>query len=142
MKFTNWILLGLLLSGQAFAEESITIVGLDQNKTEFSKEDSRKMIQEVNQFNLDILFVGMTAPKQEKWVASNKSNLNATIIVSIGAVFDFYAGTVKRSSSFWIKIGLEWLPRLIKEPKRLWYRNFVSSPMFLWYLLRTKITNI
>ena len=111
-------------------------------KTEFSKEDSRKMIQEVNQFNPDILFVGMTAPKQEKWVALNKSNLNTTIIVSIGAVFDFYAGTVQRSSSFWIKIGLEWLPRLIKEPKRLWYRNFVSSPKFLWYLIKTKIANI
>ncbi|MDG1398534.1 MAG: WecB/TagA/CpsF family glycosyltransferase [Polaribacter sp.] len=111
-------------------------------KTEFSKEDSRKMIHEVNQFNTDILFVGMTAPKQEKWVALNKSNLDATIIVSIGAVFDFYAGTVQRSSSFWIKMGLEWLPRLIKEPKRLWHRNFVSTPKFLWYLIKTKIANI
>lgn len=108
-------------------------------KPKFSEADSNKMIEEVNSFNPDILFVGMTAPKQEKWVALHKSKLEATITVSIGAVFDFYAGTVERSAPFWINIGLEWLPRLIKEPKRLWRRNFVSSPMFLWYLLKTKI---
>lgn len=110
-------------------------------KPEFSEEDSKKMISEVNDFNPDILFVGMTAPKQEKWVASNHENLNTTIVVSIGAVFDFYAGTVQRSSPFWINLGLEWLPRLLKEPKRLWRRNLVSTPMFLWYLLKAKIIN-
>lgn len=110
-------------------------------KSEFSKADSSKMIKEVNNFNPHILFVGMTAPKQEKWVAAHKNELNATITVSIGAVFDFYAGTVKRSGSFWVNIGLEWLPRLLGEPKRLWYRNFVSTPLFLWYLLKTKIVN-
>ena len=107
-------------------------------KAEFSEEDSKKMIGEVNHFKPDILFVGMTAPKQEKWVALNKESLEATVVVSIGAVFDFYAGTIERSSPFWINIGLEWLPRLLKEPKRLWRRNFVSSPLFLWYLLKAK----
>ncbi|WP_298782535.1 WecB/TagA/CpsF family glycosyltransferase [uncultured Polaribacter sp.] len=107
-------------------------------KSVFSEEDTSKMISKVNDFEPDILFVGMTAPKQEKWVASNKDKLKATITVSIGAVFDFYAGTVERSSPFWIKIGLEWLPRLIKEPKRLWRRNFVSTPLFLWFLFKAK----
>ena len=110
-------------------------------KAEFSESDSEKMISEVNNFKPDVLFVGMTAPKQEKWVTLNKENLNATITVSIGAVFDFYAGTVERSSPFWINIGLEWLPRLLKEPKRLWRRNFVSTPLFLWYLLKAKFVN-
>jgi N-acetylglucosaminyldiphosphoundecaprenol N-acetyl-beta-D-mannosaminyltransferase len=110
-------------------------------KAVFSKDDSQKMIDEVNAFTPDILFVGMTAPKQEKWLTSNKDKLNITIAVSIGAVFDFYAGTVKRSSPFWIKLGLEWLPRLIQEPKRLWYRNFVSTPLFLWYMFKAKIVN-
>ena len=107
-------------------------------KNEFSTEDSLAMIEATNNFNPDILFVGMTAPKQEKWVEANKANLNATIITSIGAVFDFYAGTIKRSSPFWIKLGLEWLPRLIQEPKRLWKRNFISTPLFLWYLAKSK----
>jgi N-acetylglucosaminyldiphosphoundecaprenol N-acetyl-beta-D-mannosaminyltransferase len=81
----------------------------------------------------------MTAPKQERWVHDNRGNLNAPLICCIGAVFDFYAGTVKRSGQFWINAGLEWLPRLIREPKRLWRRNFVSTPLFLWYVFREKI---
>ena len=106
-------------------------------KPEFSSEDSKAMINAVNAFDPDFLFVGMTAPKQEKWVAANKIDLSATVIVSIGAVFDFYAGTVKRSSPFWIKIGLEWLPRFLKEPRRLWRRNVISTPLFLWHLLKS-----
>lgn len=106
-------------------------------KQEFSSEDSMAMINAVNTFKPDILFVGMTAPKQEKWVAAHKDKLSATVITSIGAVFDFYAGTVKRPSPFWIRLGLEWLPRFLKEPKRLWRRNLVSTPLFLWHLLKS-----
>ena len=96
------------------------------------------MIAAVNKCKPDILFVGMTAPKQEKWVHTNNTFLDVKVITCIGAVFDFYAGTVKRSSPFWIKLGLEWLPRLLREPKRLWKRNFVSTPLFLWDLLKAK----
>jgi N-acetylglucosaminyldiphosphoundecaprenol N-acetyl-beta-D-mannosaminyltransferase len=106
-------------------------------KSEFSAADTNAMIGAVNNFKPDFLFVGMTAPKQEKWVFANKDLLDAKVITSIGAVFDFYAGTVKRSSPFWIKIGLEWLPRLVREPKRLWKRNFISTPLFLWDLLKS-----
>lgn len=105
----------------------------------FSELDSKEMIRKVNDFNPTYLFVGMTAPKQEKWVYQFQKRLHTEVIVSIGAVFDFYAGTVERSSAFWINLGLEWLPRLIKEPKRLWKRNFVSTPLFLWYLMKAKI---
>ncbi len=107
-------------------------------KIEFSEKDNNAMLTAINRFQPDILFVGMTAPKQEKWVHANKDNIQANVIASIGAVFDFYAGTVKRSSPFWIKLGLEWLPRLIREPKRLWKRNFVSTPLFLFYILKEK----
>ena len=107
-------------------------------KPEFTAEDTNKMLKAVNAFKPKILFVGMTAPKQEKWVFDNKDQLEPNIVTSIGAVFDFYAGTVKRSSPFWIKLGLEWLPRLVREPKRLWKRNFVSTPLFLCDLFKTK----
>ncbi|MBU4184796.1 MAG: WecB/TagA/CpsF family glycosyltransferase [Proteobacteria bacterium] len=60
-------------------------------------------------------------------------------MAAIGAVFDFYAGTKKRSSDFWITIGLEWLPRLLKEPKRLWERNLKSTPIFLWWMLKAEV---
>jgi N-acetylglucosaminyldiphosphoundecaprenol N-acetyl-beta-D-mannosaminyltransferase len=97
----------------------------------FSKEDNQEIINKVNSFHPDVLFVGMTAPKQEKWLFEHKEQLNFTIASSIGAVFDFYAGTVERPSQFWINIHLEWLPRLLKEPKRLWRRNFISTPLFV-----------
>lgn len=111
-------------------------------KSEFSQKDTDQMINNINAFRPDILFVGMTAPKQEKWVFANKNHINARIIASIGAVFDFYAGTVKRSGHIWIKFGLEWLPRLMREPKRLWKRNFISTPLFLFELIKEKLINI
>jgi len=109
-----------------------------QYKEIFSEEESGEMIEVVNRFSPDVLFVGMTAPKQEKWVFENRTKLNVPLICSVGAVFDFYAGTVKRSGRFWIKLGLEWLPRLLREPRRLWKRNFVSTPLFLWFLIIEK----
>ncbi len=108
-------------------------------KKEFSKEDNTLMHQQVNVCKPDVLFVGMTAPKQEKWAFQNQNEINASIICSIGAVFDFYAGTVKRSSDFWIKIGLEWFPRFLKEPRRLAERNLVSTPKFIFEVLSFKI---
>jgi len=100
-------------------------------KPEFSQEENEEIISKVNTFDPDVLFVGMTAPKQEKWLNAHKDEMNFKIASSIGAVFDFYAGTVQRPSQFWLDLHLEWLPRLLKEPKRLWRRNFVSTPLFL-----------
>ncbi len=108
-------------------------------KAVFSEEESTMMLSKVAEFNPDVLFVGMTAPKQEKWVHLHKKEIQADVICSIGAVFDFYAGTVKRPSAFWIKLGLEWLPRLLKEPKRLFKRNFVSTPRFLYFVFLQKL---
>jgi N-acetylglucosaminyldiphosphoundecaprenol N-acetyl-beta-D-mannosaminyltransferase len=108
-------------------------------KASFNDEDTNAMIKAVNDFNPNFLFVGMTAPKQEKWVYQNKDRLNSKVIASVGAVFDFYAGTIKRPNKIWIKLGLEWFPRFLKEPKRLWKRNFVSTPLFLWEICKVKI---
>lgn len=108
-------------------------------KAVFSDEDSKLMCDSVNLSSPDVLFVGMTAPKQEKWVYKYKNQLEVRNICAIGAVFDFYAGNIKRSSSFWINLGLEWLPRLVKEPRRLFYRNFVSTPKFILEILSLKI---
>lgn len=100
-------------------------------KLEFTDTENATIFNKVNEFNPDVLFVGMTAPKQEKWLYAHKEKMNFKIASPIGAVFDFYAGTVQRSSQLWINLHLEWLPRLLKEPKRLWKRNFVSTPLFL-----------
>lgn len=108
----------------------------------FTKEEDQLMVTAINEFNPDILFVGMTAPKQEKWVIKNKDNLEVSIIASIGAVFDFYSGTIKRPNSFWINSGFEWLIRLLGEPKRLWRRTLISTPKFVILIVVHKIKAI
>ncbi len=107
-------------------------------KPEFNVLENEEMITAVNNFKPDVLFIGMTAPKQEKWAVANKSALDAKIICTIGAVFDFYAGTVKRPHQLWINLGLEWLVRLLKEPKRLWRRYVYYGPVFIWKMLQAK----
>jgi len=108
-------------------------------KPGFSEQENAEMIAAVNAFKPDVLFVGMTAPKQEKWVHEHKHDLHAHIICSIGAVFDFYAGTVKRPSPFWINLGLEWFIRLCKEPKRMWKRYLYYGPIFAFALINEKV---
>ena len=108
-------------------------------KNVFSDDESLEICQKVNLFNSDVLFVGMTAPKQEKWVYKYKDHLKTKNICCVGAVFDFYAENLKRSSPFWIKLGLEWFPRFLKEPIRLFKRNFVSTPKFILEVLSFKL---
>lgn len=110
-------------------------------KAEFTAEEDAEMIAAVNNFNPDVLFIGMTAPKQEKWAHKYKDELEATIICPIGAVFDFYAETIARPSEFWINLGLEWLVRLAKEPKRMSKRYLYYGPAFVFELFKAKLTH-
>lgn len=111
-------------------------------RQEFSLEETTQMIAEINKKKPDILFVGMTAPKQEIWSYKNRDKIDAKVICCIGAVFDFYAGTVKRAPKWMINLYLEWLYRLLREPKRMWKRYLVYSLLFFWdlflYLTRIK----
>ena len=107
-------------------------------KNNFTDDDNQIMINQVNDFKPDVLFIGMTAPKQEKWAYQHKESLDAKIICSIGAVFDFYAGTVKRPHKFWINLGLEWFIRLLKEPKRMSRRYLYYGPVFIKLILEQK----
>jgi N-acetylglucosaminyldiphosphoundecaprenol N-acetyl-beta-D-mannosaminyltransferase len=109
---------------------------------DFSHDKKSKKVAVVNAFQPDVLFVGMTAPKQEKWAYSHKEYLDARIICSIGAVFDFYAGTVERPGPFWVKLRLEWFIRLLKEPKRMWKRYLYYGPVFIRLVLKEKIRRL
>lgn len=105
---------------------------------EFSDDDNQSMIDAINNVQPHILWVGMTAPKQEKWIYQNKDQLNVNFIGAIGAVFDFYSGSKKRAPEWVCRLGLEWLPRFLREPGRLWGRNFVSAPLFLIAVFKQK----
>ena len=108
-------------------------------KPEFSDEDNKAIIDAVNAANPDLLWIGMTAPKQEKWTYSHWNELNIHCHVgTIGAVFDFFAGTVERAPIWWQEHGLEWLYRLMKEPKRMWRRYIIGNALFLWNMTKEK----
>lgn len=109
-------------------------------KPRYSEQESTQMVTAVNSANADVLWVGLTAPKQEKWIHENRHRLNVKFIGAIGAVFDFYAGTVKDAPPRLRKYGLQWLSRLLREPRRLWKRTFVSAPVFVWYVLKEWLT--
>lgn len=101
-------------------------------KPEFSDEDNRAIIDTINNAAPDLLWIGMTAPKQEKWTYSHWKELDIHCHVgTIGAVFDFFAGTVERAPKWWQDHGLEWLYRLLKEPKRMWRRYIIGNTLFL-----------
>jgi len=108
-------------------------------KAEFDAADDAAMTAAVNAARPDVLWVGLTAPKQEKWIQRNRDRLDVAFIAAVGAVFDFYTGRVRRSSSLFRRLGLEWLPRLVREPRRLWRRNFVSNPRFMARVLRARV---
>ena len=108
-------------------------------KPEFSEEDNKAIVEAINAADPDLLWIGMTAPKQEKWTYSHWNELNIHCHVgTIGAVFDFFAGTVERAPIWWQRHGLEWLYRLLKEPKRMWRRYIIGNTLFLWNMLKEK----
>ena len=108
-------------------------------KAEFLNEDNADIIKAINDANPDLLWIGMTAPKQEKWIYQHWQELDIHCHVgTIGAVFDFYAGTSKRAPKWWQEHSLEWLYRLIKEPRRMWRRYIIGNPLFIWYILKEK----
>lgn len=110
-------------------------------KPEFSEEDNAAIIKAINDANPDLLWIGMTAPKQEKWAYANWKELQIHCHVgTIGAVFDFYAGTARRAPMWWQEHSLEWLYRLIKEPKRMWRRYVIGVPLFLLNVLKEFIS--
>jgi N-acetylglucosaminyldiphosphoundecaprenol N-acetyl-beta-D-mannosaminyltransferase len=110
-------------------------------KVEFSDQDNKKMISAVNHFKPDFLFIGMTAPKQEKWVVQHKNYLDAKVIASIGAVFDFVAQTKKRAPLWMIKLKMEWLYRALTS-WRLTKRYLYSNPIFLLEIAKLYLLKI
>uniref|UniRef100_UPI004048C657 WecB/TagA/CpsF family glycosyltransferase n=1 Tax=Algoriphagus sp. TaxID=1872435 RepID=UPI004048C657 len=107
----------------------------------FSEEESEKIISLINKHKPEILWVSLTAPKQEKFIFENLDRLDFRFCAGVGALFDFYSGNVKRPNKFFILLGLEWLPRLLRKPKRLWRRTFISAPVFILDSIKFLIYN-
>tara|TARA_B100000963_G_C22596489_1_gene658085 strand:- start:543 stop:1283 length:741 start_codon:yes stop_codon:yes gene_type:complete len=108
-------------------------------KKEFSVEDDNIIINAINNYNPDVLFVGLTCPKQEKWVEKNKNKLNVKLIASIGAEFDFFAQTKKRAPEWMSNNGLQWFHRFLSEPRRMAKRVFISDISFFLMIVKKTI---
>jgi N-acetylglucosaminyldiphosphoundecaprenol N-acetyl-beta-D-mannosaminyltransferase len=99
-----------------------------------AKEDD-DVVRHINDAKPDIVWVGLSTPKQERWMAQHVGRLSAPVLIGVGAAFDFHAG-LKRQAPRWMQhSGLEWLFRLVNEPRRLWRRYLVNNPLFVWLTL-------
>lgn len=105
----------------------------------FTAQENKAIIDAVNAAAPDVLWVGMTAPKQEKWLAEHQMSLQVGVAGAVGAAFDFFAGTVKRPPILFQKLNLEWAYRWLKDPVRLLKRNMSSSPKFLIEIFRVAL---
>ncbi len=101
---------------------------------ESSAEEDEAVIQAINEAGPDIIWVGLGSPKQELWMARHRDRLTAPVLAGVGAAFDFLTGRVPQAPRWMQRIALEWLFRLLTEPRRLWRRYLIGNPLFLYYL--------
>lgn len=94
-------------------------------------EEDQEVIDRINYSGADFVWVGLSTPKQERWMAEHVEKLNASVLVGVGAAFDFHAGLKPQAPKWMQRSGLEWFFRLITEPKRLWKRYLFNNPRFI-----------
>ncbi len=103
---------------------------------EKNEEECHRLIEMVNESGATVLAIGVGAPKQEKFIYRYRESFKSVkIFMAIGATIDFEAGNVARAPKWISELGLEWLYRLVSEPRRLWKRYLVEGPMFFWFVL-------
>jgi len=128
------------------AKETLVAQGLDaaliNTHHGYFMDGDTDVIREINDAHPDILFVGLGSPRQFEWIQQNKKLLNVPVIMAIGGGIEFLAGTKVRAPRWMRFVGLEWLHRLLLEPKRLWRRYLLEIPQFLFLILREKIKQL
>ena len=92
------------------------------------------MVEEINRSRADVVWVGMSSPKQDRWMARMRPLLEAPVLIAVGAAFDFHSGAVSQAPRWMQRAGLEWTYRLATDPRRLWRRYLVDNPWFIWEL--------
>ncbi|HLK96191.1 MAG TPA: WecB/TagA/CpsF family glycosyltransferase [Hymenobacter sp.] len=104
-------------------------------------EEDKHTVQAINEANPDVVWIGLSTPKQERWMAEHIGRLTAPVLVGVGAAFDFHSG-LKRQAPHWMqRSGLEWLFRLANEPRRLWRRYLVNNPLFTLLVLQQALNS-
>jgi N-acetylglucosaminyldiphosphoundecaprenol N-acetyl-beta-D-mannosaminyltransferase len=106
-------------------------------RAQFSDAENQEMMDRINASKAHVLWVGLGAPKQEKWTFQNIDRLNVNLVCPVGGVFDFFTGRVKLPPAWAQKIGMIWLWRLIQQPRRLLRRN-LDAPVFIYHVLKQR----
>jgi N-acetylglucosaminyldiphosphoundecaprenol N-acetyl-beta-D-mannosaminyltransferase len=100
-----------------------------------TEQEDELIVQTINQSKPDVVWIGLSTPKQEQWMSAHLARLTAPVLIGVGAAFDFHAG-FKRQAPVWMqRSGLEWLYRLLSEPRRLWRRYLINNPLFVALVL-------
>jgi N-acetylglucosaminyldiphosphoundecaprenol N-acetyl-beta-D-mannosaminyltransferase len=100
-----------------------------------SEEEDLAIVEKINQSGADIVWVGLSTPKQEHWMSKHLNRIDSPVMIGVGAAFDFHAGLKSQAPRFMQKLGMEWFFRLVTEPRRLWKRYCRNNPLFCWYFL-------
>jgi len=95
-------------------------------------EEAAEVREKINATRADLVWVGLSTPTQERWMADNRAGLAAAVLIGVGAAFDFNTGRVPQAPRWMRENGLEWLYRLCREPRRLWRRYLLRGPEFVW----------
>jgi N-acetylglucosaminyldiphosphoundecaprenol N-acetyl-beta-D-mannosaminyltransferase len=103
---------------------------------DLSADEDAQEIERINRAEPDIVWVGLSTPKQERWMAAHRSVLDAPVLIGVGAAFDLLTGRVKQAPPWMRGHGLEWAYRVLQEPRRLWRRYFDAIPRYVWANLR------
>jgi N-acetylglucosaminyldiphosphoundecaprenol N-acetyl-beta-D-mannosaminyltransferase len=100
-----------------------------------TRKEDEAVVAHMNAAHPDIVWVGLSTPKQERWMADHVGRLTAPVLIGVGAAFDFHAGLKKQAPRWMQRSGMEWAFRLMCEPRRLWRRYLINNPWFLWLIL-------
>ncbi len=103
-----------------------------------TEEEDDQVVDMINSSGAQIVWVGLSTPKQEQWMSAHRGRLNAPVLIGVGAAFDIHAGLLRQAPRAFQRCGLEWLYRMAMEPKRLWRRYLANNPRFVLSLLGQK----
>jgi N-acetylglucosaminyldiphosphoundecaprenol N-acetyl-beta-D-mannosaminyltransferase len=101
-------------------------------------EEDAAIVERINAAGPDLVWVGLSTPKQERWMAAHRDRLTAPVLLGVGAAFDIHAGRLPQAPRWMRASGLEWLYRLVREPRRLWRRYLRNNPAFVVAVLRRR----
>jgi N-acetylglucosaminyldiphosphoundecaprenol N-acetyl-beta-D-mannosaminyltransferase len=102
---------------------------------QLTPQEDQNIIQQINAANPDIIWVGLSSPKQDLWMAEHQGKIKAPVMIGVGAAFNFHSGQVKQAPHWMQRSGLEWIFRLYQEPRRLWKRYLIENPLFVLCIL-------